>query len=97
VNALMTPHHPGNVETRIYREDEVTVSEPICAAIFRRSRHRQSSPSTGIGSRAVSSAHQHGPAGRQVNSVPQAEHARRRDTEFSNRFVMKRTKPWPVF
>jgi len=55
----------------------------LLAAIFRRqSRHRQSPPSTGIGSRAVSSAHQHGPAGRQVNSIPQAEQARRRDTDF---------------
>jgi hypothetical protein len=69
----------------------------ICTISRRQSRHRQSPPSTGIGSRAVSSAHQHGPAGRQVNSVPQAEQARRRDTGFSNRFVMKRTKPWPVF
>jgi hypothetical protein len=40
-----------------------------CAAIFRKqSRHTQSSPSTGIGKRAVSPAHQHGPAGLQVNA-----------------------------
>jgi hypothetical protein len=69
----------------------------VCAIFRRQSRHRQSPPSTGIGNRAVSSAHQHGPAGRQANSVPQAEQARRRDTGLSDRFVMKRTKPWPVF
>src|ERR1019366_187272 len=44
----------------------------------------------GIGSRAVSSAHQHGPAGLQVNSVPQPEQARRRETGTSNRFVINR-------
>jgi hypothetical protein len=58
-------------------------------AIFRRqSRHRQSPPSAGIGSRAVSSAHQHGPDRLQVNSVPQPEQARRRDGGVSERFVM---------
>jgi hypothetical protein len=56
-----------------------------CPAIFRRqSRHRQSPPSSGIGNRATSSAHQHGPARLQVNSVPQPEQASRRDGGFSN-------------
>jgi len=57
----------------------------ICATIFRKqSRHRQSPPSSGIGSRATSSAHQHAPAGLQMNSVPQPEQASRRDGGFSN-------------
>jgi hypothetical protein len=63
-----------------------------CPAIFRRqSRHRQSPPSTGIGSRAVSSLHQQGPERLQENSVPQPEQARRREEGIglSNRFVMK--------
>jgi hypothetical protein len=48
------------------------------AALRKHSRHRQSSPSTGIGSRAVSVAHQQTPPGLQANSVPQREQARRR-------------------
>jgi len=48
-------------------------------ALRKHSRHRQSSPSIGIGSRKHSSAHQHGPAGLQVNSVPQRGQARRRE------------------
>jgi hypothetical protein len=64
----------------------------MCAAICRKqSRHRQSSPATGIGSLAVSSAHQHDPAGSQLNSVAQREQARRRGGGFSSRFVMDRT------
>jgi hypothetical protein len=55
----------------------------------------QSSPSTGIGSRAVSSAHQQPPAGLQVNSVPHREQASRREAGFSNRFVMNRTESCP--
>jgi len=57
----------------------------ICsaAALRRQSRHRQSSPSTGIGRRAVSSAHQHCPAISQVNAVPHREQARRRGAGFS--------------
>src|ERR1700730_16992877 len=63
--------------------------EICCAALFRKqSRHRQSSPSTGIGSRVVSSMHQHGPAGLQLNSAPQPAQASRREIGFSNRFVM---------
>jgi len=55
------------------------------ATFFRKqSRHRQSPPSSGIGNRATSSAHQHGPARPQVNSVPQPEQASRRDGRFSN-------------
>jgi len=48
------------------------------AALRKQSRHRQSSPSTGIGNRAVSVAHQQAPPGLQENSVPQREQARRR-------------------
>jgi hypothetical protein len=48
------------------------------AVLRKHSRHRQSSPSTGIGSRAVSVAHQQSPPGLQANSVPQREQARRR-------------------
>jgi uncharacterized protein (DUF1800 family) len=65
----------------------------MCPALFRRQfRHRQSPPSTGIGSRAVSSAHQQGPARLQVNSVPHPEQARRREGGISNRFVINRTE-----
>ena len=46
----------------------------------------------GIGSRAVSSAHQHGPARLQVNSVPHREQARRREAGISNRFVINRNR-----
>jgi hypothetical protein len=42
----------------------------------------------GIGSFAVSSAHQQLPDSSQENSVPQAEQARRRGAGFSDRFVM---------
>jgi len=74
------------------------VSLEGCPTIFRRqSRHRQSPPSSGIGNRATSSAHQHDPARPQVNSVPQPEQASRRDGGFSNRFVMNRTKSCPLF
>jgi hypothetical protein len=59
------------------------------AAIFlRQSRHRQSWPSTGFGSRALSSAHQHDPSRLQANSVPHMGQARRRADGISNRFVM---------
>jgi hypothetical protein len=66
------------------------------AAFLKHSRHRQSSPVTGIGRRAVSASHQHSPDRLQVNSVPQREQARRREAApgladglaFSNRFVM---------
>jgi hypothetical protein len=60
------------------------------ASFLKQSRHRQSPPSAGIGSRAVSSAHQHGPDRLQENSVPQPAQARRREAgfEFSNRFIM---------
>jgi hypothetical protein len=63
------------------------------AAIFRRqSRHRQSAPFAGIGSRGVSSAHQQDPERLQENSVPQPEQASRREEgrRVSDRFVMKR-------
>jgi hypothetical protein len=48
------------------------------AAFRKQSRHRQSSPSIGIGKRAVSAAHQQSPPGLQANSVPQREQVRRR-------------------
>jgi hypothetical protein len=54
-------------------------SRACAAALRRHSRHRQSPPSIGIGSRAVSSAHQHAPSGLQVNTVPHAEQAMRCD------------------
>jgi hypothetical protein len=65
------------------------------AALRRQSRHRQSSPPTGIGRRLVSSAHQHGPARLQMNSVPHRQQARRREAGFSNRFVMVTTESCP--
>jgi len=68
------------------------VKESTSAAFRRQSRHRQSLPSAGIGSRAVSSAHQHGPDRLQVNSVPQPAQASRRarGTGISNRLFMGR-------
>jgi hypothetical protein len=70
----------------------VTGSASAAAAFRKQSRHRQSLSSRGIGSRTVSSAHQHGPAKPQVNSVPQPEQASRREAGFSNRFVINRTE-----
>jgi hypothetical protein len=58
------------------------------ANLRRQSRQRHSSPATGIGSRAVSSAHQHEPPGLQVNSVPQREQMVLRGSCIPNRFVM---------
>jgi hypothetical protein len=58
------------------------------AACRRHSRHRQSSPSTGIGSRKLSSLHQHAPSGAQVNSVPHREQRMRREGVISRRSVM---------
>jgi hypothetical protein len=60
------------------------------AIFLKHSRHRQSPPSTGIGSRIVSSAHQHGPDRLQVNSTPHPEQARRREAGVasSSRVVM---------
>jgi hypothetical protein len=61
--------------------------DPVDSAAFRKhSRHRQSSPATGIGSRAASLAHQQAPPGLQENSVPQREQARRRG-ESVERFM----------
>jgi hypothetical protein len=42
----------------------------------------------GIGSLAISSAHQHGPARAQVNSVPHREQARRREAGIPDGFVI---------
>jgi hypothetical protein len=77
-----------------HQNDDV-ISRAATAAFRRQSRHRQSPPSSGIGSRAASSAHQHGPARLQVNSVPHCAQARRREAGFSNRFVMNRTEFYP--
>jgi hypothetical protein len=87
---------PRNDNERLY----VFPSPETCSAAFRKqSRHRQSPPSTGIGKRNDSSAHQQGPDRLQVNSVPQPEQARRREAGMgvSNRFVMNRTESWPCF
>jgi hypothetical protein len=59
----------------------------------RQSRHRQSPPSAGIGSFAVSSAHQQVPDRLQLNSVPQPEQASRRGGGCANGFVIKRAEP----
>jgi hypothetical protein len=77
------------------RLQDAAVLGAAAAAFRRQSRHRQSSPSSGIGSRAVSCAHQHGPARLQVNSVPQREQARRREAGISNRSVINRADSWP--
>jgi hypothetical protein len=61
--------------TRDYGGDAYDAS----AIFLKHSRHRQSPPSAGIGSRIVSSAHQHGPDRLQVNSTPQPAQARRRE------------------
>jgi hypothetical protein len=60
------------------------------AALRKHARHRQSSPATGIGSAAVSAAHQHCSDSSQENSVPHPEQATRRAVwlRLSNRFVM---------
>jgi hypothetical protein len=80
--------HPGMTQTS--SQDEGFARDNELAIFRKQSRHRQSPPSSGIGSRAVSSAHQQGPDGLQENSVPQAEQERRRVTgsRISNRFVM---------
>jgi hypothetical protein len=61
-------------------------------ALRRQSRQRQSSPANGIGSRAVSSAHQHDSESPQLNCVPQREHAMRRGAAVSNQFVTFKAK-----
>jgi len=67
------------------------------AILRKQSRHRQSPPSAGIGSFAVSSAHQHWSERSQENSVPQAEQAMRREAVFSKRFVMNLNEPCHPF
>jgi hypothetical protein len=72
------------------------------AAAFRKhSRHKQSSPFTGIGSLAVSSAHQQSPDTSQPNSVPHREQARRRGAgcaiAISFGFVMIYVEALPSF
>lgn len=58
------------------------------AAACRHARHRQSSPSAGIGSFAVSSMHQQWPERSQVNGVPQrAQVSVRRPVEFCDELV----------
>jgi hypothetical protein len=69
----------------------VAAAPVLCSASLRKqSGQRQSPPSVGIGRRNASSEHQHGPDRLQLNSVPQAAQARRREGWFSNRFVMNR-------
>jgi len=64
-------------------------ASPRRSASFRRhSRHRQSPPSSGIGMRASSSAHQQDASRLQVNAVPHWEQTRRRDEPISNRFFI---------
>jgi hypothetical protein len=65
------------------------VGGAVAASLRRQFGHRQSAPSTGIGSRTVSSAHQHGPAGLQPNAAPQAEQSTWREEMISFRFVMQ--------
>jgi len=76
--------HPRNAAPQV--DGSACGNKP--AIFLKHSRHRQSPLSAGIGSRTVSSAHQHGPDRLQVNSVPQPEQARRREAGFSNRFVI---------
>src|ERR1700722_8511120 len=77
--------------------DGTALPAASAAALRRQSRHRQSSPSTGIGRRAVPPAHQHAPGMPQMNAVPHREQASRRAAGFSNQFVTKRSEPWPCF
>jgi hypothetical protein len=55
----------------------------------RQAGHRQSAPSSGIGSRIVSSLHQHAPSGLQPKAVPQAEQLIVREGMISFQFVMQ--------
>jgi hypothetical protein len=55
----------------------------------RQAGHKQSTPSSGIGSRIVSSLHQHAPSGLQPNAVPQAEQLTVREEMISFQFVMQ--------
>ena len=71
------------------------------AAFRKHSRHKQSSPFTGIGSLAVSSAHQQLPERSQPNSAPHREQARRRGAGcgivISFGFVMIYVEALPSF
>jgi hypothetical protein len=58
---------------------DMHLADRISATLRTQSRHRQSSPSTGMGNRAVSVAHRQSPPGLQENSAPQREQARRRE------------------
>lgn len=69
----VVPRMRADAMVQAVREDE-----QAAAAFRRQSRHRQSLPWVGIGSRAVSSAHQQFPDRSQPNSVPQPEQVRRR-------------------
>jgi hypothetical protein len=59
------------------------------ASLRRQSEHRQAAPSSGTGSRTVSCAHQHGPAGLQLNAAPQAEQLTSGEEGISFQFVMQ--------
>jgi len=94
---LRPAQHPGNAEIRIRQNHEASLASALATIFRKQSRHRQSPPSSGIGNRATSSAHQHAPARLQVNSVPQPEQASRRDGGFSNRSVINRARSCPRF
>jgi hypothetical protein len=74
----------GERRDSLSQNHEASLAAALATIFRRQSRHTQSPPSSGIGNRATSSAHQHGPARLQVNSVPQPEQASRRDGGFSN-------------
>jgi hypothetical protein len=63
-------------------QDEGFVRDNELAAFLKHSRHRQSSPVTGIGRRAVSVSHQHSPDRLHVNSTPQRGQPTRREAGF---------------
>jgi len=83
---------------RIYSGDVVLVAASVCAsaALRRQSRHRQSSPARGIGSRTDSSAHQQASVPVQENAVPQRRQARRRAV-LPNQLFMVPTDRLPRF
>jgi hypothetical protein len=71
------PARKGAFSRMCGRRDHGDVDERA-AAFRRQSRQRQSPPRVGIGSRAVSSAHQQFPDRSQPNSVPHPEQTSRR-------------------
>jgi hypothetical protein len=90
---LLRAYESSCLRVRALAYDGTALPAASAAALRRQSRHRQSSPSTGIGRRAVSSAHQHGPGMPQLKAAPHREQASRRPVGFSNQFVTNRTEP----